>query len=60
MINEDITKYTLLSEKDYYSCNNRHMPSCVPKGPIYQINLSKSRIIALFLKKKENVKHHSY
>ena len=26
MIDEDRTKYTLLSEKDYYSCNNRYMP----------------------------------
>ena len=55
MINEDRTKYTLLSGKDYYACNNRYMPFCNPKSPIYQINLSKSCVIALFLKNKENV-----
>ena len=31
------------------------MPFCIPKSPIYRINLSKSRVIALFLKYKENV-----
>ena len=31
------------------------MPFCNPKSPIYQINLSKSCAIALFLKKKENI-----
>ena len=48
MINEDRTKYTLLSGKDYYACNKRYMPFCNPKSPIYQINLSKSCVIALF------------
>ena len=31
------------------------MPFCNPKSPIYRINLSKSHVIALFLKNKENV-----
>ena len=58
IINEDRTKYILLSEKDYYSCNNRYMQFCNPKSPIYQTNLSKSCVIALFLKNEENVQHN--
>ena len=48
MINGYKTKYTLLSGKDLSACNNRYMPFCNPKSPIYQINLSKSCVIALF------------
>ena len=55
MINENKKKYTLLSGKDYYAYNNRYMPFCNPKSPIYQINLSRSCVIVLFLKNKENV-----
>ena len=55
MNNEDKTKYTFLSGKDYFSCNNRHMPFCNPKIPTYQINLSKSCVIVLFLKNREKV-----
>ena len=51
MINKERTKYALLSSNDLDACNNRYMPFCNPKSPIYQINLSKSCIIALFLKK---------
>ena len=53
--NEDKTKYTLLSGKDYYACNKRHMPFCNLKIPTYQINLSKYCVIALFLKNREDV-----
>ena len=35
------------------------MPFCNPKSPIYRINLSKSHVIALFLKNKENVQRES-
>ena len=55
MINKERTKYALLSSNDFDACNNRYMPFCNPKSPIYQINLSKSCIIALFLKNVENV-----
>ena len=58
MINEDRTKYTLLSGKDYYACNNRYIPLCNQKSPIYQINLSKSCVIDLFLMNKENVQRN--
>ena len=55
MINKERTKYALLSSNEFDACNNRYMPFCNPKSPIYQINLSKSCIIALFLKNLENV-----
>ena len=58
MINKERTKYALLSSNDFDACNNRYMPFCNPKSPIYQINLSKSCIIALFLKNGENVRKY--
>ena len=62
MINKERTKYALLSSNDFDACNNRYMPFCYPKSPIYQINLlyiiSKSCIIALFLKNGENVRKY--
>ena len=38
MINEDRTKYALLSSNDYHACNNRYMPFCNPRSPVYQNN----------------------
>lgn len=58
MINSDRTKYSLLTFEDYIACNNKYMKFCYIKNAIYQINLSKSCIIALFMKHKENVKQY--
>ena len=58
MINKEWTKYALLSSNDFDACNNRYILFCNPKSPIYPINLSKSCIIALFLKNGENVRKY--
>ena len=58
MINKERTKCTLLCSDDYDACNNRYMLFCNPKCPICQINLTKSCIIALFLKNTENVRKY--
>ena len=58
MINKERTKYSLLSLNGNDTCNHRYMPFCNPKSPVYQINLSKSCIIALFLKKKKKKRKH--
>ncbi len=42
--------------EEYHSCNNKYMKFCNPKSAIYQVNLSKSCVIALFLKHTENIK----
>ncbi len=55
MINYDRTKYALLKPTEFRACNNRHTKFCNPKNAMYQINLSKSCVIALFLKQKQNV-----
>ncbi len=55
MINSDRTKYALLKPMEFQACNNRHTKFCNPKNAMYQINLSKSCIVALFLKQKQNV-----
>ena len=58
MINKEQTKYALLSSNDFDACNNQYMIFCNQKSPIYQINLSKSYIIVLFLKNAENVRKY--
>ena len=58
MINNDHTKYALVSQEEYSSCNNRYMTYCDPKSAIYQTNLKHTCIISLFLKHEENIKRY--
>ena len=58
MINSDWTRYALLTNNEFSICNNKFMSFCNPKRAIYQINLSKACVIALFLKHKENSKQY--
>lgn len=58
MINADRTKYALLSSTEYRACNNRYIHFCNPKSAIYPVNLSKSCVIALFLRHTENIKQN--
>ena len=58
MINKERTQYALLSSNDFDACNNRYMPFCNPKRQIYQINLSKPCILALFLKNVKLVRKY--
>ena len=58
MVNTDRTKYALLTKDEISMCNNKYMTFCNPKSAIYQTNLSKTCIIALFLKHTENIKQY--
>ncbi len=58
MINIDRTKYTLLSHDEYIACNNNDVMACNPKRAIYQTNLSRTCVLAIFLKHNENMKRY--
>lgn len=58
MINSDRTRYSLLTSEEYKACNNPYMKFCHIDKAIYQINLSKSCVIALFMKHTDNVKRY--
>lgn len=56
MISTDKTKYALLKEHTYLSCVNPYIRHCNVKSAIYQVNLSKLCVIALFMGYKDNSK----
>ncbi len=56
MINHDMTSYTLLTGPEQYTCSDRRRKICNPKNALYQVNLSKSCILAIFLKHSNNIK----
>ncbi len=56
MINNDRTKFALLTHDEYIACSNNHVMACNPKSAIYQVNLSRACILAIFLKHADNMK----
>ena len=58
MIKNDRTKYALLTGDEFNMCNNKYMTFCNPKSAICQINLTKTCVIALFLKHPENIQQY--
>lgn len=58
MINVDRTKYALLTSDEYLTCSSNHVTACDPKNAIYQSNLSKACVIAIFLRHTDNIKMH--
>ena len=54
-INRQRTRYTLLDSTGLSRCNSKIMHFCDIKNSIYPISRSKSCVLALFLKDKENI-----
>lgn len=56
MVSKNRQEYALLSDIDYYLCNNHKLPLCNPKAVFYPTNMNKLCIMALFMKVKADIK----
>ena len=56
MISKDKTKFSLLSESTFQMCNSYHFQFCNPETALYQTNVNKFYIIALFTQNTRGIK----
>ena len=55
-INHERTKYMILEADKLVHCSTPLLEYCNVKSSVFPINLSKLYVVALFMKKKDNVK----
>lgn len=56
MVSQDKTKFSLLSENSYHVCNSQHTQFCDPETALYQTNLHKLCVMALFMQARDDIK----
>lgn len=56
MVSRNREEYALLSDNNYYMCNNVNLPFCNPKVVFYPSNMNNKCVMALFLQSETDVK----